>query len=120
MLLRELENDEFIDDLNEKDFSIIDIYLEKIVPDQIDPLLSFSLIMNSLYKNPYALVLYASSMRQKGTIDLNLSNYEKCAIQAYQSALKIYTKDQFPMDFAMSQGNLGVAYCTLAGSKTKR
>lgn len=44
------------------------------------------------------------------------SKAENCkrAIKAHLEALKVRTRDRFPMDYAMTQNNLGVAYQTLA------
>ncbi|MDH7490718.1 MAG: hypothetical protein QHH80_14590, partial [Anaerolineae bacterium] len=41
------------------------------------------------------------------------------AIQAYEQALRVYTLDRFPMDYAMTQNNLGTAYRTLAEIQDK-
>jgi len=38
----------------------------------------------------------------------------KKAIKAFEEALKVYTPERFPMDYAMTQNNLGNAYRTLA------
>ena len=34
----------------------------------------------------------------------------KLAIGAFEEGLKVYTKDRFPQDYAMTQNNLGIAY----------
>jgi len=39
----------------------------------------------------------------------------KKAIKAYEEALTIYTKEDFPVDYAMTQNNLGAAYGKLSG-----
>ncbi|MEM2930854.1 MAG: tetratricopeptide repeat protein, partial [Thermoproteota archaeon] len=41
------------------------------------------------------------------------------AIKAYEEALKVYTRERFPMDYAMTQNNLGNAYRTLAEVEDK-
>ncbi|TAK60247.1 MAG: tetratricopeptide repeat protein, partial [Bacteroidetes bacterium] len=43
----------------------------------------------------------------------------KHAIRAYESALKVSTLEEFPMDYAMTQNNLGNAYSTLAEVEEK-
>ncbi|MDD2777267.1 MAG: tetratricopeptide repeat protein, partial [Methanocellales archaeon] len=43
----------------------------------------------------------------------------KKAIKAYNEALKVYTLERFPMDYAMTQNNLGAAYQTLAEVEAK-
>ncbi len=60
-----------------------------------------------------------------GNIYWVLSNYkeraENCkkAIKAYEEALKVFTKEEFPIDYAMTQNNLGNAYRTLAEVEDK-
>ena len=60
-----------------------------------------------------------------GNIHLDLSNYkakaENCkkAIDAYKEALKVRTLERFPMQYAMTQNNLGVAYRTLGKVENK-
>ncbi|MEK7354520.1 MAG: tetratricopeptide repeat protein, partial [Chloroflexota bacterium] len=43
----------------------------------------------------------------------------KKAISAYEAALTIYTLKGFPMQYAMTQNNLGAAYRTLAEVENK-
>jgi len=43
----------------------------------------------------------------------------KIAIKAYKEALRVYTPERFPMDYAMTQNNLGAAYVTLAEVENK-
>ncbi len=60
-----------------------------------------------------------------GDIYNKLSEYKeralnsKKAISAYEEALKVYTLDRFPMDYAMTQNGLGTAYVTLANVESK-
>ena len=54
-----------------------------------------------------------------GKIDLNIANYLKLAIAAYEAALVVYTPDRFPMAYAMTQNNLGTAYRTLGEVEEK-
>src|SRR5450759_1282879 len=54
------------------------------------------------------------------SVDTNAKT-ENCkkAIQAYEEALKVYTLDRFPMQYAMTHNNLGNAYRTLAEVEAK-
>jgi tetratricopeptide (TPR) repeat protein/energy-coupling factor transporter ATP-binding protein EcfA2 len=61
-----------------------------------------------------------------GNIYWNLSNYkvekaENCrkAIEAFEEALKVYSLKRFPIQYAMTQNNLGMAYKTLAEVEAK-
>ncbi len=43
----------------------------------------------------------------------------RAAISAFEKALKVRTRESFPMDYAMTQNNLGNAYSTLAPVREK-
>ena len=43
----------------------------------------------------------------------------KRAIEAYAEALKVRTRDRFPMDYAQTKNNLGATYQTLAEVEAK-
>ena len=120
LFLRQLQDCEFIKLLsNENQFSMADVYIEKIIPDQIDSLQSLPLIIKTFGNVPDALFLYGNSSFQKGLNNLEKANYQKSAIQAYRAALEIRTQDRFPMQFAATQNNLGTAYGTLAEVEDK-
>ena len=120
LLLRELRDSEFIKiNSNENQFFMVDVYIEKIIPDQIDSLQSLPSIIKAFRSVPDALFLYGNSSYQKGLNNLEKANYEKSAIQSYRAALEIRTKERFPMQFAMTQNNLGNAYRTLAEVEDK-
>ena len=61
---------------------------------------------NSLY-NIYLIYLYLNNPKKA-------LKKVKEAIKAYQEALKVYTLKKFPLDYAETQNNLGVAYSNLA------
>lgn len=54
-----------------------------------------------------------------GIVDINKKYYMKVSIAAYQEALKVTTLKDFPMDYAVTQNNLGNAYRTLAEVEDK-
>ncbi len=47
--------------------------------------------------------------------DVNLEN----AIQSYQEALRIHSSQSYPINYAMTQNNLGLAYGDLAEVRDK-
>jgi len=49
--------------------------------------------------------------KEEETRKENLSH----AINAYNEALKVYTLEEQPMEYAVTQNNLGMSYCVLAG-----
>ena len=54
-----------------------------------------------------------------GSIDINKKYFMKISIEACEDALKIRTLDPFPMDYAMTQNNLGNTYGTLGEVENK-
>ncbi len=54
-----------------------------------------------------------------GTVELEKAEYMKTAITAFKEALKVRTLERFPMDYAMTQNNLGAAYGILADVEAK-
>ncbi len=71
--------------------------------------------------------VYAETQFKIGYLYNELITYEglekqdliEKTIQAYQEALSIYTKDAYPLQYAMTQNNLGAAYQTLAEIEDK-
>ena len=59
----------------------------------------------------YALICLGFELREAtlGNLTLNLRR----AIACYEAALRVYTKADFPSDWAGTQGNLGIAYAKL-------
>ncbi len=68
---------------------------------------------------PKALLRLGNRAYEVGTIKLEKAEYMKTAIKAYEEALKVYTLERFPMDYAMTQNNLGNAYRTLSEVEAK-
>ncbi len=64
---------------------------------------------------------HARAFAMLGFIHTSLAGIEdtaancRAAIRAYEAALQVYTCDRLPMDYAMTQNNLGNALRTLAG-----
>jgi len=65
-------------------------------------------------------ILKANILLKYSELLLNLNKKNKAidkillAIQVYQEALKVYTFEDFPIDYADVQSNIGYAYCNLA------
>jgi len=68
---------------------------------------------------PDALIRLGNKAYDIGIFSLEKANYMKIAIKAYEGALRIYTLKRFPMDYAITQNNLGNAYGTLAEVENK-
>ena len=69
--------------------------------------------------------LRADNRRRTGDISWKLAQYRarrdnsQRAVSAYEEALRVYTLEDFPMDYGMTQNNLGAAYGTLAEVEEK-
>ena len=98
-----------------------EVYLEDIFkpPWKVKNLDVFREAVTTFSGVPEALVSLGNRAYYIGIIDLEKANYMKIAIKAYEEALKVYTLDRFPMDYAMTQNNLGNAYSTLAEVEAK-
>ena len=54
-----------------------------------------------------------------GIVELEIAEYMKIAIKAYEEALKVYTLERFPMQYSGIKNNLGAAYKMLAEIEAK-
>ena len=122
--------EELIKKLCEKEFTKIteknldriwaeEVYLEDIVELNHSELPVFEEILSIFAETPEALFKIGNRAYEIGSINIQRAKYMKIAIKAYQNALKITTVEQFPMDYAMTQNNIGNAYRTLAEVEDK-
>ena len=63
---------------------------------------------------PEAIFLLGNKAYELGTVKLEKAEFMKRAIGAYEKALEVYTRDRYPMQYGVTQNNLGTAYGTLA------
>jgi tetratricopeptide (TPR) repeat protein len=101
-----------------------EVHLQDIVKPEIEApeLKLFGSMLSALAGLPDALFRLGDRAYTVGTVGeahLDKARYMKIAIGAYQEALKVYTLDRFPMDYGMTQNNLGVAYRTLGEVESK-
>ena len=98
-----------------------EVYLEDIVvlPVAVQTLNVLEETIAIFSDVPEALFKLGTRAYDIGTIDLEKAAFMKTAIRAYDEALKVYTLERFPMDYAMTQNNLGVAYSSLAEVEAK-
>lgn len=122
--------EELIEKLCEKEFTKIkekDIYriwaegayLEDIVKLNHSELSVFEELLSIFAEISQELFKIGNRAYEIGSVKLQKASYMKVAIKAYQEALKIITVEQFPMDYAMTQNNIGNAYRTLAEVEEK-
>ena len=98
-----------------------EVYLQDIVkPDVgLSKLELLGSMLGALSGVPDALFRLGNRAYTVGEVGLDRADYMKIAIKAYEQALKVRTLDRFPMDYGMSQNNLGNAYSTLAEVEAK-
>jgi tetratricopeptide (TPR) repeat protein len=113
--LENLENKELIALVKDK-VQAEEVYLEYLVKPKLEMsnLDIFEQTLVTFSGVPDALLRLGNRAFEIGTVELEKAEYMKTAITAYEEALKVYTLDRFPKDYAMTHNNLGNAYGTLA------
>jgi len=122
-LLEELDNKAFVKIANSEVFAE-EAYLESIVKDDFSALDNLKDMMDIFCNDPEALSclgrkalgLEWQSRKTKGS-DAQCAEYLKFAIKAFEEALKVYTFERFPVNYAEMQYRLGEAYASLASQK---
>ncbi|MEK7281769.1 MAG: hypothetical protein AAB037_05420, partial [Chloroflexota bacterium] len=91
-------------------------YLLKVVEPRIEEtqLDLLNTMLTTFKSDAEALFLLGNRAYGSGENSLERANFMKFAIAAYTEALKVRKLDTFPMDYAMTQNNLGVSYRNLA------
>jgi tetratricopeptide (TPR) repeat protein len=113
--LENLENKELIV-LPKGKVQAEEVYLEYLVKpkSEMSNLDIFKQALVTFSEVPDALLRLGNRASEIGTIELEIAEYMKTAIVAYEEALKVYTLERFPMYYGGIQNNLGNAYRTLA------
>jgi len=118
--LENLESKELIALVKDK-VQAEEVYLEYLVKPktEMSNLDIFEQALVAFSEVPDALFRLGNRAYEIGTVELEKAEYMKTAITAYREALKVYTLERFPMDYAMTQNNLGNAYGRLAEVEAK-
>ena len=118
--LERLKEKEFVK-LEADGLWVEEVYLEDTVKLEIKQTkLQVLEEMRGVFPNvPEAIFLLGNKAYVFGTVKLEKPEFMKIAIEAYEEALKVYTRDRFPMQYGGTQNNLGTAYVTLAGVEAK-
>ncbi|MCD6451897.1 MAG: tetratricopeptide repeat protein [Acidobacteria bacterium] len=117
---KNLEKNGFIELMGDEECRVEEAYLERVVEEKIDPVENFFKEMTAIFVNdPEALVNVGVQAYIAGKI-LRKPGYLKIAVSAFKKALKVYTPEKFPYEYALTQYNLGTAYGTLAEVENKR
>ncbi len=109
-----LQEKEFLK-ISREDIIIEEVYLEQVVRyvQEYSTLDLFKEMLETFQRIPEALVLLGNRSESLGNITKDTALL-KISIQAYKEALKIYTFDNYPIQYAMTMNNLGVAYSGLS------
>ena len=117
-----LDKKNFIKTISDEVIWAEEAYLVYVVePNEIegDPIDFFIKIKNCFSEDWEALLSIGNRAYNIGLIDINKKYFMKISIAAYEEALKITTLDRFPMQYAMTQNNIGNAYGTLGEVENK-
>ena len=118
--LSSLETKEFIEIENYDEVRVKDVYLEKIVKSKYkDDFEIFADIIDTFKKDPEALFMCGIRAYDISLVDIKRPKYLGISITAFKEALKVRTIKDYPIDYADTKNNLGVAYETLAEVKDK-
>ncbi|MBA7544745.1 hypothetical protein ES705_37106 [subsurface metagenome] len=125
---RDYEWNEFLAKLHKKEFLILtkenvfaeEAYLETIVTivEKLSTLDLFKEMLETFQRIPEALVLLGNRSGSLGSRTKDTTSL-KISIQAFEEALKIYTIDNHPVQYAMTMNNLGTAYSDLSYVRDK-
>ena len=117
-LFENLQEKEFFKILGKDAILVEEIYLEDIIKFetmyQVLDIYKELLTAFSELKLPDVLFMIGYKAINDGIVRLEKAKYMKIAIRACEEALKVYTLGSFPMDYGMTQNNLGNAYRILA------
>lgn len=89
-------------------------YIQKVIRVDFDLVGNFEELKNIFADDPTALIMLGNRANDIAQYDIQRSDLERIAIEAYNEALKTYTPDKYPIDYGITQNNLGAAYNTLA------
>jgi len=117
-LLKQLEQAGFLK-ISKAGLKAEEVYLEQIVKDEYSLFENLEEILSIFKGDGEALLQIGQRASAIGDISLDRAIFKALAITAYEEALKVYTLDRFPMDYGMTQNNLGNAYRTLAEVEDK-
>jgi len=117
-LLKELENKGFID-ISKKEIRAEETYLQFVIEDSFSTLDNLIEMVGIFSDDSEALSRVGSQAYRVGIFDIQKAKYAKVAIEACNKALKIRTFERFPIQYAVTQNSLGIAYHALAEVENK-
>jgi tetratricopeptide (TPR) repeat protein len=93
---------------------IEETYLEQVIEDDFSPLVNLRQMLDIFSNDPDAAFDIGNEASNRGLVDIQKAAFMKVAIDAYGKTLTVWTFDNNPEQYAMTQNNLGIAYGKLA------
>ena len=110
--LNSLKDKDFIKKDNNSIWSE-ETYLENIINLEKSNLAVFDEMIATFSGNPDVLFKIGNRAYETGLYIMEKAEYMKAAIKAFEDTLKVTTLKRFPVEYAMTQNNLGLTYKTL-------
>jgi tetratricopeptide (TPR) repeat protein len=98
-----------------------EVYLQDIIDPLIKrPIFGFIKDIIEIFTDqPEALLNLGFHSYGRGLVETRKADYMKIAIEAHSEALKVYSLDRYPENYARTQNNIGISYRTLADGEDK-
>ncbi len=112
-LLEGLKKDAFLE-VDAGKVTAEQVYIEEVFDGEERGLPLFKKMMEIFKSDPEALFSLGHRAYSLGLNSLKIAEQMRFSIAAYGAALKIYTLGRVPLQYGITQNNLGVAYKTLA------
>lgn len=120
-VLGPLTSSELIIVSEEKKIHVEEVYLEKIV--QLNEPASKLSVLNEMFDtfshNSAVLIGIGNKASSYSLVRIQKAEYAKVAVRAYEEALQLMVTDESPIQYAMVQHSLGIAYRNLAGMEDR-
>jgi len=94
-------------------------FLERVVESSVDIAEAITQLVPIFRGKGSILFQMGSTALDKALIDIEVVRLSRAAITAFEEVVTIHTRDAFPMGYAATQNNLGIAYRTLAQVEDK-
>lgn len=121
-VLGPLKGSELVSVPEEKKIHVEEIYLKKIVK-LTEPASKLSILyeMSEIFSHNYAVLTgIGNEASSYSLIRTQKAEFLKVTVKAYEQALRLRTSEEFPIDHAMAQNSLGLAYRDLAAMENRK
>lgn len=114
VLIDTLENNGFVEKVGDHELRVEETYLEQVIEDDFSPLDNLREMLAIFSNDPDALYDIGYQALTIGFVDLQKVAFMKVAVEACDKTLEVWTYDNNPEKYAMTQNNLGISYGNLA------